>query len=207
MKGQAVTTTETLKVATDKKRRVGLLGGAFNPLHWGHLLLAEQVLDKLGLDEVAFMPTYQSPHSEAKPQLAAKHRLKMLELALADDDHFLLETLELERQGTSYTYETMDILTTLHPDTAYYFIIGGDMVNDLPHWYRIDDLMQLVQFVGAKRPGYQVQTPYPVMMVDTPQIEISSTAIRQQVQAGRSIRYQVPEAVRQYIKEEGLYLD
>lgn len=187
--------------------RIGLIGGAFNPIHLGHLLVAEQVYDKLALDQVAFMPTYQSPHLSGKKTLPAKKRLNMLSLALGDYPHFTIEDLEIERKGISYTFDSMEILTSLYPKRQYYFIIGADMVNDLPNWHRIDELVELVQFVGVKRPGYDIDTPYPVIFIDCPKIEISSTGIRKAVKAGHSIRFQVPEAVRHYIEEGGLYLD
>ncbi|MCW1040713.1 nicotinate-nucleotide adenylyltransferase, partial [Streptococcus anginosus] len=129
------------------------------------------------------------------------------ELAIAGNEHLAIESLELERKGKSYSFDTMDILTKLNPDTDYYFIIGADMVEYLPTWYRIDDLVEMVQFVGVKRPGYQLETDYPVLYVDVPEMAISSTQIRQAVSQGHSIRYLVPEAVRHYIEEEGLYLD
>ncbi|AMB93513.1 nicotinate-nucleotide adenylyltransferase [Aerococcus sanguinicola] len=196
-----------LEERTKKRRRVGILGGSFNPIHQGHLIIADQVYDKLCLDQVYLMPNYQAPHVDPKAFLDADKRLAMLELAIAGNEHLAIEKLELERKGKSYSFDTMDILTKLNPDTDYYFIIGADMVEYLPTWYRIDDLVETVQFVGVKRPGYQLETDYPVLYVDVPEMAISSTQIRQAVSQGHSIRYLVPEAVRHYIEEEGLYLD
>lgn len=196
-----------LEEETSKRRRVGILGGSFNPVHQGHLVIADQVYDKLCLDQVYLMPNYQAPHVDPKAFLDADKRLAMLNLAIAGNDHLAIETLELERKGKSYSYDTMDILTKLHPDTDYYFIIGADMVEYLPTWYRIDDLVDMVQFVGVQRPGYDLATDYPVLYVDVPEMAISSTQIRQAVGQGHSIRYLLPEAVRHYIEEEGLYLE
>jgi len=118
---------------------------------------------------------------------------------------FKLSLAEIDRGGISYTYDTIVTLKQQHPEIDYYLIIGGDMVDYLPTWHRIDDLVQLVQIVGGERPGYSKQTPYPVLWVDAPTIALSSTQVRQKVQQGCSIRYLVPEAVADYIEEEGLY--
>ena len=190
------------------QKRIGLMGGTFNPVHVGHLLMAEQVYDKLGLDRVDFMPSHFPPHVDPKKTLPGEDRFEMLKLALGDNPHFGLETIELERLGKSYSVETLEILTTLHPENEYYFIIGGDMVDYLPKWYRIEDLVKMVHFVGVKRPGYVGQTSsFPIIYVDSPSCDVSSTAIRQAVASGHSIRYLVPEAVRHYIKEKGLYYE
>ncbi|MFD1484168.1 nicotinate-nucleotide adenylyltransferase [Lacticaseibacillus baoqingensis] len=190
-----------------RRKQVGLFGGTFNPIHNGHLIMAEAVGTQLGLKQVCFMPDNQPPHVDHKAAIPAKHRLAMLEAAIHDNPLFGLELCELQRGGVSYSYDTLVALKKLHPDTDYYFIIGADMVNYLPKWYRIDDLVKLVTFVGVKRRGYAPQSPYPILWVDAPLIEISSTEIRQRVAAGQSIRYLVPEPVRAYIEKEGLYLD
>lgn len=129
----------------------------------------------------------------------------MLELAIEDNPFLTIETIELERGGKSYTYDTMKALTQKNPDTDYYFIIGGDMVEYLPKWYKIDELAQMVNFVGIKRPGYEMDTPYPVIWVDVPMLEISSTKIREKISQGCSVRYLVPDKVIEYIEKEGLY--
>lgn len=190
-----------------KRRQVGILGGNFNPVHQTHLILADQVGRLLGLDQVYLMPEFLPPHVDEKQTIAPEHRLAMLQLAVADNPLLAIEPIELQRKGKSYTYETMKELRQLHPDTDFYFIIGGDMVAYLPKWYKIDELMQLVQFVGVRRPGYPEVSDYPLMWVDVPLMDLSSTMIRQKVAQGCSIRYFVPEAVRAYIEEKGLYVD
>lgn len=197
---------QTLEHTTTKKR-VGILGGTFNPVHNGHLIIAEQVRDKLQLDKVYLMPNGKPPHADVKKTIAAKPRLDMLKLAVKNNEGFAIETLEVEKNGKSYTYDTMDILTILNPDTMYYFIIGADMIEYLPKWYRIDELVQLVQFVGVQRPGYSVETDYPIMIIDIPEIALSSTRIRQAIKAEESIRYLVPNSVQEYIEKEGLYIE
>ena len=109
------------------------------------------------------MPEYQPPHVDKKETIPEHHRLKMLELAIDGIEGIAIETLELERKGISYTYDTMKLLTEKNPDTDYYFIIGADMVDYLPKWYRIDELVELVQFVGVQRPRYKAGTSYPVI--------------------------------------------
>ncbi|MDK6292173.1 MULTISPECIES: nicotinate-nucleotide adenylyltransferase [Aerococcus] len=198
---------EEAEESSPAKKRIGLLGGTFNPIHQGHLMVAEQVYEKLCLDRVDFMPSNLPPHAEHKETIAADKRLAMLDLAIQANDHFAIEKIELDRPGKSYTYDTMDILTTLHPDNEYYFIIGGDMVENLPKWYRVEELMQLCHFVGVQRPGYDMPSDYNIIYVDSPQIDISSSYIRQSVNKGSSIRYLLPEAVRDYIDKEGLYRD
>ncbi|MDT2764237.1 nicotinate-nucleotide adenylyltransferase [Enterococcus asini] len=190
-----------------KRRQVGILGGNFNPVHQTHLILADQVGRLLGLDQVYLMPEFLPPHVDEKSTIASEHRLAMLQLAVADNPLLAIEPIELQRKGKSYTYETMKELRQLHPDTDFYFIIGGDMVAYLPKWYKVDELMQLVQFVGVRRPGYPEVSDYPLMWVDVPLMDLSSTMIRQKVAQGCSIRYFVPEAVRAYIEEKGLYVD
>lgn len=203
-----ITALETqIQCAYSMQRRVGILGGTFNPVHNGHLIIAEQVRDKLQLDKVYLMPNGEPPHVDAKETLANEARLDMLALAIQDNNDFEIERIELTGKGKSYTYNTMSILTALYPDTVFYFIIGADMVEYLPKWYKIDELMQLVQFVGVKRPGYHLETSYPIITIDVPEIALSSSEIRGAIKAGESIRYLVPAAVQRYIEREGLYLE
>ncbi|MDV5993666.1 nicotinate-nucleotide adenylyltransferase [Streptococcus canis] len=187
------------------RKQIGILGGNFNPIHNAHLVVADQVRQQLGLDQVLLMPEFQPPHVDAKETIDEKHRLRMLELAIEDNDSLAIETCELERQGISYTYDTMVYLTEQHPDVDYYFIIGADMVDYLPKWYRIDELMKLVQFVGVQRPKYKAGTSYPVIWVDLPLMDISSSMIRNFIKKGRQPNYLLPKRVLDYITQEGLY--
>lgn len=186
-------------------KRIGILGGTFNPPHLAHLLIADQVGTQLGLDKVLFIPDYIPPHVDKKQAIAAKHRVEMVRLAIAGNPLFDLDLIEINRQGPSYSYDTVKELKRLHPENDYFFIIGGDMVNYLPTWHRIDDLARMVQFVGVDRPKYAKRSQYPIIWVDTPKLDISSTGIRKNVKNGCSIRYQVPTSVENYIKEHHLY--
>ena len=190
----------------DKKRKqVGILGGNFNPVHNAHLVVADQVRQQLGLDKVLLMPEYEPQHDDAKGTIAEHHRLKMLELAIEGIEGLEIETIELERKGISYTYDTMLLLNERDPDTDYYFIIGADMVDYLPKWHRIDELVEIVQFVGVQRPRYKAGTSYPVIWVDVPLMDISSSMVRDFVANGRTPNFMLPKTVLDYIKKEGLY--
>ena len=209
LKAKFITEVEPLiQVQTMQPRKqVGILGGNFNPVHNQHLLIANQVGTALNLEKVYLMPEYLPPHVDEKDTIEAEHRLNMLKLAIADNPLFDIEQAELQRKGKSYTYDTMKALIAQNPDTDYYFIIGGDMVEYLPKWYKIDELVEMVQFVGVKRPGYTIDTPYPIIWLDAPMMDLSSSLIRKKIAQGCSIRYLVPEAVRNYILEKGLYLE
>ncbi len=205
--GKVQTVLETQTQELVPKKQVGILGGNFNPVHYAHLVMGEQVGQALGLDKVYFMPEYLPPHVDEKKTIPAEHRLAMLELAIADNPRFAVETIELERKGKSYTVDTMRELTAKNPDTNYYFIIGGDMVNYLPKWHQIDELMELVTFVGVRRPEVPIDSLYPIIWIDIPLMDVSSTTIRKKVQQGCSVRYLLPDNVLHYIQEKGLYLD
>ncbi len=193
------------EIKEKKRKQVGILGGNFNPVHNAHLIVADQVRQQLGLDQVLLMPEYQPPHVDKKETIPEHHRLKMLELAIKGIEGLDIETIELERKGISYTYDTMKILTEQHPDTDYYFIIGADMVDYLPKWYRIDELVDMVQFVGVQRPRYKAGTSYPVIWVDVPLMDISSSMVRNFLAQGRKPNFLLPQPVLDYIEKEGLY--
>lgn len=204
MYGQKAQTLPKLNM-TNNRKKIGIIGGTFNPIHNGHLFIADQVRNQLGLQKVYFMPDYLPPHVDHKEAISADERVKMVNLAINDNDYFDIEMIEVIRKGKSYTYETMLELKKKHPDYDYYFIIGGDMVNYLPKWYHVNDLMNMVHFVGVRRDNYPMETPYPVIWVDIPKLDISSTLIRKLIRNRQSIRYLVPERVRKYIKEHNIY--
>ena len=194
------------EVKDKKRKQIGILGGNFNPVHHAHLVVADQVRQQLGLDQVLLMPEYEPPHVDKKETIDEKHRLKMLKLAIEGIEGLGIETIELERKGISYSYDTMKLLTEQHPDTDYYFIIGADMVDYLPKWYRIDELVELVQFVSVQRPRYKAGTSYPVIWVDVPLMDISSSMVRDFLAQGRTPNFLLPQPVLDYIEKEGLYL-
>ena len=206
--GTPFTKVELEKKEKDKYRKqIGILGGNFNPVHNAHLVVADQVRQQLCLDKVLLMPEYEPPHLDKKETIDEKHRLKMLELAIEGVEGLDIETIELERKGISYTYDTMKLLIEKNPDVDYYFIIGADMVDYLPKWYKIDELIKMVQFVGVQRPKYKAGTSYPVIWVDVPMMDISSSLIRHHFETGCRPNFLTPPAVIDYIEKEGLYCD
>lgn len=186
-------------------KQVGILGGTFDPPHIGHLIIADQVLTLCNLDEVRFMPNHIPPHKEKKSNSTVKDRLNMLELATNDHSRYKIETIELKREGKSYTYTTMSLLRQLEPENTFSFIIGGDMIDYLPKWYKVEELIKLVQFIGIARPNYKGETTYPVQFIDIPSIDISSSKIREKIAQGHSVKYLLPDSVIQYIEENHLY--
>ncbi|MGR3741605.1 nicotinate-nucleotide adenylyltransferase [Companilactobacillus sp. DQM5] len=197
--------TKTLKSTANNKKLVGLFGGTFNPPHLAHLVMAQQVLDQLSLDEIWFIPDNIPPHVDKKETIEPLHRVEMVRLAIEDNPNFKLDLTEINKGGISYTYETIKLLKKANPDIDFYFIIGGDMVEYLPTWNHINELCQMVKFVGVCRPGYEKDTKYPVIWVNSPLMNINSTDIRKKVNSGHTIKYLVPKKVEEYIKKEGLY--
>jgi len=208
---------------TDKPpvtRHIGVMGGTFDPVHYGHLVIAEEVRATLKLSEVVFIPAGQPPHKAGHHITEIQHRLTMLELALASNPHFRLSLMEIERTGPSYTIDTLHTLRErLGPDTALSFIIGWDSLEELHTWYKASDILTLVtHLVAVRRPGYEEDHEYNkvleqrlpgilqrLLVLPAPQLEISATDLRQRVAEGRPVKYQTPEAVETYIKENRLY--
>ncbi|WP_373892871.1 nicotinate-nucleotide adenylyltransferase [Virgibacillus sp. CBA3643] len=185
-------------------KRIGILGGTFDPPHLGHLIIAEETRLALDLDEIWFIPSYTPPH-KTSAKSTVEDRISMVKKAIEANPSFTLNTIEVERVGRSYTFDTMKALRDAYPMIDFYFIIGADMVEYLPKWDRIDQLMDLVTFVGVKRPGYQLNTPYPIVEVDIPMIDLSSTCIRNRLYNRKPAHYLIPETVYSYIKEKQLY--
>ncbi|MFC4404052.1 nicotinate-nucleotide adenylyltransferase [Gracilibacillus xinjiangensis] len=185
-------------------RKIGLFGGTFDPPHYGHLIMAEQVYESLQLDEVWFIPTNHPPHKEDAKSNGIL-RKEMIEAAIQGHPAFRVNGIELNRTGKSYTIDTIRDLQREYPDTAFYFIIGGDMVEYLPKWHQIDELNEIVQFVGVNRPGHSMETAYNIEEVEMPLINISSTMIRDRVANDRSIRYLTTPEVKVIIEKSKLY--
>jgi len=192
--------------------RVGIMGGTFDPVHHGHLVAAECAREGADLDEVWFMPCNVPPHKKDAPGANTRQRWDMVCLAVRDHPAFRPVDLEIRRGGVSYSYDTVRMLKARHPDVHFCYIIGADMVQYLPHWHRIDELAQLVSFIGLKRPGTDIRwgdlsetIRSRIIMVDMPLLDISSTLVRERRRAGRSVRYLVPEEVRKYMEVAGLY--
>lgn len=187
------------------KKAVGILGGTFNPIHIAHLILAEQVYSKLNLDEIWFIPDNIPPHVNKKGAIAPRHRVEMIRLAIRDNAHFKVDLTEIMRGGISYTIDTVNELRRRHPENDFYLIMGGDMISDFKNWKNPHELASLIKLVGVKRPGYVQLCDFPIIWVDAPFMSVSSTQIRELLQAGNSVKYLVPQAVSEYITKEGLY--
>lgn len=209
---------ETLLMDTGKRKKVGILGGTFDPIHTGHLILAEAAYEAFSLDYVLIMPNGNPPHKAGQVNATMLQRTHMAELAVADNPHLRVSDFEKTPQDYHYTYETLEFLTKNNPDTDYYFILGADSLVHFHTWMepqRICDCcrilaavrdgmkpLELESWIGAlsKRFGARI---YPL---ETTNIDISSNMIRERVQNHRSIRYYVPACVEAYIYAEGLYL-
>lgn len=191
--------------------KVGIMGGTFDPIHMGHLLAAEAVKDAYQLDEVWFMPSHIPPHKQAAGA-TGEQRLDMTKLATQEYEDYSTLDIEVVRGGVSYTIDTIQLLHERHPNTDFYFIIGADMVNYLPKWERIEELARQITFLGVGRPGFDLHLDdLPeflhgrVLLAEMPLVDISSTAIRRRLAAGKSVRFMVPDSVLTYITRSGLY--
>ncbi len=204
----------------EKYRHIGLLGGTFDPIHYGHLVIAEEVWSVLHLDEMVFIPAGHPPHKRGHSITSAEHRVAMLELAVASNPHFAISLIDVERSGPSYTVDTVrELREEWGTNVGLYFVIGWDSLEELHLWYDpIGILEQLTYLVAVRRPGYieepgykdQLEARLPgikerLLVIPVPQLAISATELRQRVAEGRPIKYQTPEAVEQYIAEHGLY--
>lgn len=199
------------------KRKIGVLGGTFDPIHIGHLVTAEAVRIEYSLDKVLFVPAANPPHKQAAKVTPAIHRYIMTVMATYSNPHFSVSAIEMERPGPSYTIDTVrTLIAQLGEQTELYFITGADAVHDLPTWHDIEKLLDLCNFVAATRPGcismiddvikyFGTKGRQRIHRLATPELEISSTDIRERVKKYRSIKYIVPESVEQYILKEGLY--
>ena len=198
------------------KERIGLMGGTFDPIHLAHLHIAEEAREAFELDRVLFIPAAQPPHKQGKKIASAAQRIAMVKMAIAGNPHFEVSLMEMERQGPSYSWLTVQELRAKHPEWELYFITGSDSINDLPTWNHPKDLVGACHFIGTTRPEVPFQEEMlleffgaelrsHIHELQVPLMEISSTVIRQRLAAGRSIHYLVPEVVADYIEKEGLY--
>jgi len=197
-------------------RKVGVLGGTFDPVHIGHLLLAESAREELGLERVVFMPAGRPWRKASREVSPAEHRLAMLRLAVAGNDAFEVSTIEVEREGPTYTVETLEELRRKDPGAALFFIVGEDALADLPNWREPQRILELATVAVAGRTAEgpnlrQAEAMMPGLVARAvwlrmPIIEISATGIRERVRLGLSIRYRVPAAVEAYIREHRLYV-
>ncbi len=198
--------------------KIGVLGGTFDPIHIGHLVVADEVTARLGLAEVLFVPAGQ-PWLKAKIRIsAAKHRVQMVRLAIAGKPYFKLSTMEIERSGPTYTVDTIKKLSEkLGTGDELFFILGWENLEDLPRWHQPELLISMCRLVAVPRVGCPVPdlgsleevipgVSQRVILLDKPEIDISASVIRERVSQGLSIEHLVPEPVEKYIRQNKLYL-
>lgn len=197
--------------------KIGILGGTFDPIHLGHLILAEEVRIQLNLDKVIFIPVGSPPHKEINTRISPNQRYDMVSLAIADNPYFKVSPMEIRKGGISYTIDTIRYLITKYNKDTIYFITGGDSIVDIEKWKESDELLTLCKFVTTYRRGTSnrelekfvkdINAKYDnaVVLLSIPYIDISSTDIRKKVKMGESIKYYVTKDVEEYIKINNLY--
>lgn len=197
-------------------KKIGIMGGTFNPIHFGHLLLAETAFHQFDLDEILIMPTKNPYYKKISNSVTEEDRVAMVELAIEDNRHFRLSKEELDREGTTYTVETLSHLTQKHPDNKYYFIMGADSLYHIESWKEPEQILKMATIVVAGRAGTgsslssqieYIENKYDseIFRLNSPVLEISSNDIRRRVRDGESIRYLLPKKVVDYIYQHDLY--
>jgi nicotinate-nucleotide adenylyltransferase len=195
-----------------RAKRVGVLGGTFDPIHNGHLVAASEVAHVLELAEVVFVPTGQPWQKESRELSPPEDRYLMTVIATAFDPLLSVSRVDIDRPGETYTVDTLsDLRAVRGPDAEFFFIMGADALSGIKTWHKTENLFSLAHFVGCTRPGHPIDLDgldeHDVTLIEIPALEISSTACRERVRTGRPIRYLVPDGVIQYIAKRGLYRD
>ncbi len=188
----------------------GLMGGVFDPVHYGHLLLAESARQSSKLDGVLFLPNLNPPHRECKPTASFEDRLMMTRLAVEGNNFFVVSDLEKELASPGYTIAVVELLEQRYPRADWHLVLGADNISIFDSWYKPEELVGKVKIIVGNRPGYDKAfetSPWfeKVKRFDMPLIELAATDIRKAVKEGRSIRYMIPEEVRKFIGSRGLY--
>jgi nicotinate-nucleotide adenylyltransferase len=194
-------------------RRLGVMGGTFDPIHYGHLVTAEEALMQFTLDSVIFVPTGRPWMKQEREVSPAEHRYLMTVIATASNPRFQVSRIDVDREGPTYTVDTLRGLAAEHPDAELYFITGADAMLEILEWKDPQEVLELAHFIAATRPGYELarlgavlDESHPnVSSMTIPALAISSTDVRERVHEGRPIRYLVPEGVKSYIEKAGLY--
>lgn len=186
--------------------KIGILGGTFNPVHLGHLILAEEAREKLGLDKVIFVPAFFPPHKDNSGVVPARKRLAMIRLAIKSNSHFVASDIEIKRNGRSYTIDTIREFKRSFRKDELYFIIGSDLLKYLDEWKDLKEIIKMVKFVAATRPGYPLEKiPSYINTLPIRAVDISAFEVRRCIRENKSFRYLLPERVFDYIKQRGLY--
>lgn len=190
--------------------KIAILGGSFNPIHIGHLILANIVCEEFELDKIIFVPCYIQPLKSDKDFAPAKDRLEMINLAIQNNPKFALSDIEIKRKGKSYTVDTLKYFKQRYNDL--YFVIGADNIKDFHRWKEPDTILKLAKLIVTNRGGVNQKIPKKlrgkkIFVCRIPDIEISSTLIRNYIQSNKSIKYLVPEKVEKYIIKNKLYIN
>ncbi|MCR5334975.1 MAG: nicotinate-nucleotide adenylyltransferase [Synergistes sp.] len=198
-----------------ERRRIGIMGGTFDPIHNGHLLAADEAHAALGLSEVIFVPTGQPPHKANQKVTSAEERYIMAEMATANCPYFTVSRIEIDREGESYTIDTLRTLHSMpeYKDVLFYFITGLDAVLNIMTWKNPEEIIQMCSFVAVSRYGYShnrvellpQELRDKIIPLEIPLLAISSTELRERIRTGRSIKFMVPAAVEQFIMKKSLY--
>ncbi|MCX7920258.1 MAG: nicotinate-nucleotide adenylyltransferase [bacterium] len=191
--------------------RLGIFGGTFNPIHIGHLIIAQESLSQFALDKIIFIPAAIPPHKNLKGIASAEHRLQMTKLAISGNPQFVVSDLELKRRDTSYTIDTIRLLQKKYGNTAVlYFIIGMDALTEIYTWKKAEELLELCRFIVAPRTGFTFSSldatiRRKIKILRLEPINISASEIRKRIKNGKPIRYFLPEKVYQYLRDSSVY--
>ena len=210
-----------INASNNKPKKIGIMGGTFNPVHHGHLVTAQEALDQFDLDEVIFIPTGDPPHKIDDLLAHAEDRYLMTVIATSSNSSFFVYRIEIDRKGKSYTIDTVKELRKLFgSDSELYFITGADAILEILTWKNTREIVTLAKFIAATRPGYDLskikelettlfddedEEDQRIFIMEIPALAISSTDIRQRIKIGRPVNYLVPEGVNNYILKHGLY--
>ena len=187
--------------------KIGILGGTFNPVHIGHLILAEEAREKLRLDKIIFVPAYLPPHKDNSDIAEASLRLAMVRMAIKGNRYFSVSDIEIRRDGRSYTIDTLKRFKKIYPRDELFFIIGSDLLTYLEDWKDLGEIIKMVKFIVATRPGYPLEKiPSYISTIPIRAVDVSGFQIRRAIGEDKSFRYLVPEAVYKYILKKKLYL-
>ncbi|RJP29027.1 MAG: nicotinate-nucleotide adenylyltransferase [Candidatus Omnitrophota bacterium] len=187
--------------------KLGILGGTFNPIHVGHLIMAEEIREKLSFDHVIFVPTFLPPHKDSSDIASAGDRYKMVKMAIEGNKYFSVSDIEIKRKGPSFTIDTLGELRKVYPKAELFFITGSDLLNYLDEWKDLDEIIKMVKFIVATRPGYPLEKiPSYISKINIRAVDISAFEIRKSIREGKSFRYLVPDKVFRYILRKRLYI-
>lgn len=199
-----------------KCRRVAIMGGAFDPLHYGHLVTAQTVYDSFDVDKVVIMPLGEAPHKNMS-SATAEERYEMIKAAVADNPAFAVSSMEIERKGKTYTVDTLSEIKKNNPNTEIYFVMGADEITSVERWKQPEKLLKMCDFIAVTRPGFDnekvknkidsIRKKYGcnIFFLEVPSLDISSTELREKIRSGKNVKYLIPKETEKYIADHDLY--